>query len=92
MTPCSFEPICAHCASEEIQDDPSTVCNLPGKGTYCLNQAAPAKEVTIFIYFHVRPLHCHVHNLICFEFGEGFYKTGCGVTMAIMIFNWNNEK
>ena len=46
MTPCSFEPICAHCASEEIQDDPSTV---PGKGTYCLNLAAPAKEVTIFI-------------------------------------------
>ena len=37
----SFEPICAHCASEEIQDDPSTVCNLPGKGTFCLNQAAP---------------------------------------------------
>ena len=47
-------------------------------------------------YFHVRPFHCHVHNyfsyLVCFEFGEGFYKTSCGVAMAIMIFNWNNEK
>ena len=27
-----------------------------------------------------------------FEFGEGFYKTSCSVAMAIMIFNWNNEK
>ena len=43
-------------------------------------------------YFHVRPFHCHVHNcfsyLVCFELN----KTICGVAMAIMIFNWNNEK
>ena len=66
----------------------------PARKRYCSNQAAPAKEVTFFI--HVRPFHCHVHNhfsyLICFEFGEGFYETRCGVAMAIMIFNWNNEK
>ena len=79
MTPCTFEPICAHCASEEIQDDPSTVCNLPGKGTYCLNQAAPAKEVTIFISLFL----CSAFSLSCsqcdmFEFGEG-----CGCAMAI---------
>ena len=85
MTPCSFEPICAHCASEEIQDDPSTVCNLPGK-----ESSGPSERSDDF-YIH---FHCHFHNhfsyLICFEFGEGFYKTRCGVAMAIMIFNWNN--
>ena len=58
--------------------------------TYCLNQAAPAKEVTIFMSL----FSCSAFSLSCsqFEFGEGFYKTGCGVTVAIMIFNWNNEK
>ena len=90
MTSCSFEPICAHRASKEVQDDlPIYHSVQPARKRYSSNQAAPAKEVMIFI-FHFHNKFCF--TFICFEFGEGFYKTNCGYLVGCCCHGNNDIK